>query len=212
MKKKAQRKERLDKILIDTNKKYEELTDLKQGGNLDPVQHSTEPKVEEYDISTMIEHYENEARNILKDAGYPLTIRELLDRQAKGRLPRRIHEVKNVLVYFEMVRHYVEKNDISWALYSMAFGVQDAMKARMRPLEPDILRGRKILKAASEGGKSKKQASDLRHQIWQRDAKEIRKNGSTHSNQNVARILEKRYAGDPALKAKQDTIARIIKK
>ncbi len=118
----------------------------KSTDRLNYVPHSKNPKVPEggYDILAMIHGYENEARNILKAGGYPLTVREILKTRhdkygeslGKPALPRKIRDTMDMLTYFNMVRNYIQKNEISWALCFMAYGVQSSMKARIRPLEP----------------------------------------------------------------------------
>jgi hypothetical protein len=115
---------------------------------LNPVPHSNAPRAvsEGYDILAMIDGYENEGRDILKAGGYPLTVDEIIHDRfdedglplGKKPLPRRVRDVMDMLLYFDMVRVNIEKKDISFALCFMAYGVQAAMKARIRPQERSI--------------------------------------------------------------------------
>ncbi len=120
-------------------KESEKCTDV-----LNPVPHSNEQRVSSYNILAMLDGYEKEGRDIIKADGYPLTVREIIrsrhDKDGepldKPALPRRIRDIMDMLTYLNMVRNYIQKNEISWALCFMAYGVQSAMKARIRPLEP----------------------------------------------------------------------------
>lgn len=98
------------------------------------------------DVISMIEGYEQEGREILKANGYPLTLREMVysrfdeNKNPLGEkvLPRRVKDVMNMMGYFQAVRFYINKNVVFDALCFMAYGVQAAMKARIRPVEPLI--------------------------------------------------------------------------
>ncbi len=158
----------------------------------------------------MINGYEKYARDILNAGGYPLTGKELW--AVRKGLPKRIRDILDMFVWFERVRTEVKKNDAKMAAYFMALAIHSAMKARVEPMEADIYRGRKTIRAASKGGKTKKQMSNDRHQIWQNDADEIWVKHPTYSVWRVAGMLEGKYTGDMELHAKRDTIARTITK
>lgn len=158
----------------------------------------------------MINGYEEYAREILSADGYPLTTKELWAMR-KG-LPKRIRDILDMFFLFERVRSEVEKNDAKMSAWWMAHAIHSAMRARVRPVEPDIYRGRKTIRAASKGGKTKKQISNDRHQVWQNDADEIWAKHPSYSVWRVAGMLEGKYNGDIELHAKRDTIARTITK
>ena len=121
---------------------------------LNLVHHSNKSRAysKGYDVLAMIDGYENEGREILKAGGYPLTVDEIIhDRLnedgmplGKKPLPPRVRDVMAMLQYFETVRHYIKENNISFALGFMAYAVQSAMKARIRPLEPLIQIGTSV--------------------------------------------------------------------
>lgn len=201
------------KTIIDESKAYE---NLHLRGILDYVPHSTEPRPgsEPYDIMAMIEGYESEGREILKAGGYPLTVREIIYRRyaqpKKELLPRRIKDVMNMLAYFERVRDYMKKNDISYSLCFMAYGVQAAMKARIRPVEPLIEMGQKNVSGGIDGGKKSGKNRRLKAEPtkanWQTEAEKIWKKHPAWSNSAVAVEIAKRIGGNIG------TIRRSIKK
>jgi len=188
---------------------------------LNPVPHSNEPRAasEGYDILAMIDGYENEGRKILKDGGYPLTVNEIMHTRLNEdglplgikSLPRRVRDVMAMLQYFNMVRFKIEEKDISFALCFMAYGVQAAMKARIRHMEPDILRGRSSIEGASRGGQKKKEIDQARHDQWKLDAGKIKEKHPSFTPWRIAGDLVIFYKNNPKLSKKQDTIWRVIK-
>jgi len=189
--------------------------DLHLRGILDYVPHATEPRPtsEGYDILTMIDGYENEGRDILKAGGYPLTVREIIYKRdsqpKKAALPRQIKDVMNMLTYFNMVRVKIKEKDISFALCFMAYGVQAAMKARIRPVEPFIEIGKSNIDGGRNGGKKSgkvrlEKTKQLKEQ-WQKDAEKIWKKHPTWKNKRVAEYIARNGENT-------DTIRKSIKK
>lgn len=108
-------------------------------------------------ILSIIGGFEAEAVEILKNAGFPSNIkssagglppciREILESRCdsagmpfkKRPLPARIFDVISMLQFFWMVRFFIEEKDTNRALCFMAYGMQAAMKARLRPVEPKV--------------------------------------------------------------------------
>ena len=146
----------------------------------DCVPHSNEPRAmsEGYDILAMIDGYENEGCEILKERGYPLNVSELVDSRfdkngnslARKPLPRRIKDVMDMFAYFEAVRSFIQENNISFALCFMAYGVQAAMKARIRPAEDLFKIGASRRRKQKETRDKRKTWNDLtREQISARN-------------------------------------------
>lgn len=182
----------------------------KWDGILDPIPFVAEPGAgpsEKYDIFAMIRGYENEAREILKAGGYPLTLTEL--RWSKE---RRIRDIIRMLTYFREVCIYIRMNDAAGAALSMAYGVRSAMQARIRPVEPFIDKGKAMIRGASLGGITKKKIDNVRHEKWQAEADAIWRKYPSYKKWRVAGMLAERYAQSRGLRAKQDSISRIIKK
>jgi len=135
--------------------------DFRQSGILDPI-----PSSNGMDIFSIIQQYEQEGREILKANGYPLALREMvysrfddnMNRLRAKPLPRRIRDVMNMLAYFQTVRFYIKKNVVSDALCFMAYGVQAAMKARIRPVE-------RLIEIGTSTSKKEKQRRSKR-QTW----------------------------------------------
>lgn len=164
---------------------------------------------EKYDIFAMIRGYENEAHEILKAGGYPLTVKEPLGHPRKD---RRIHDIMIMLTNFREVRIYIGMNDAAGAALSMAYGIRSAMLARIRPVEPFIDKGKAMIRGASLGGIAKKKIDDVRHEKWQADADAIWRKHPSYKTWRVAGMLAERYAQSRGLRAKQDSISRVIKK
>jgi hypothetical protein len=162
-----------------------------------------------YGLFAMMSGYEEQAREILKDGGYPLTGKELWE--MRNGLKKQIRDILEMFIWFERVRWEVEKNDAKMSAYFMAHAIHSAMKARIRPEEADIYRGKKTIRGASKGGKAKKQISDSRHEIWKSDARKIWSDKPSYTAWRVAGMLADQYAGKQKLSAEQDTIYRIIK-
>ena len=107
-------------------------------GILDPIPFVAESGAdssEKYNVFAMINGYESEAREILKAGGYPVTLKELLN---KPQGKRQIRDIMRMLTYFREVRIYIWMNDAPGAALSMAYGIRAAMQARIRPVEPLI--------------------------------------------------------------------------
>ncbi|MCX5810155.1 MAG: hypothetical protein NTX36_12440 [Proteobacteria bacterium] len=90
-------------------------------------------------LFAMINGYEEQAREILKDGGYPLTGQEL--EAMSERLPKQIRDILYMFVWFERVRREVEKNDAKMSAYFMAHAIHSAMKARIEPKVQKIKMG-----------------------------------------------------------------------
>jgi len=158
----------------------------------------------------MINGYEEYARDILNNGGYPLTMKELWAMR-KG-LKKQIRDILDMFYWFENVRREVEKNDAKMAAFFMAHAIHSAMKARVKPMEKHMRRGIQTVKGASLGGKVAKQAAGARHKIWQNDADIIWADKPSYTRWRVAEMIEKKYSGDLKLEGKKDTIYRVIKK
>jgi hypothetical protein len=174
-------------------------------------------------IEPLIQGYEEEAYAILKAGDYPLTTKELKiylsSEKEKGRKPSaQIKDIYQMLICFRFVRDSLKRGNVEEAIYNMALAIQEAAKARIRPIEPDIFRGIKIILSASLGGKIKKNIVREKHDQWQKDADEIWKKHPTYSRLRVANELHGNYKEkedinlDYSKISKPDTIRRIIKK
>ena len=105
-------------------------------GVFEPI--PTNPKVqspEQFNVFSLINGYEKEAREVLEAKGYPTDVKSLLTSCDKD---RRIRDIVNMLTYFREVRIYIWMKDAEGAALSMAFAVRCAMLARIRPVEPSI--------------------------------------------------------------------------
>jgi hypothetical protein len=120
------------------------------------VPHAPEGKPNsEYDILAMIAGYEDQGHEILRAAGYSPNFQKLMRSRfsedgtplGKEPLPLKIRDAIEMLSHFHAVRFHLKRNDISWALCYMAYGVQAAMKAKVRPVEPFIESGEKHIQA-----------------------------------------------------------------
>jgi len=110
----------------------------KREGTFDSLSFAVEPDAEpaeKHDIFAMINGYENEAREVLKAGGYPLTIKELLGRPQKE---RRIRDIMRMFTHFREVRIRIGLKDAAGAALCMAYGVRAAMLSRIRPAQPLI--------------------------------------------------------------------------
>jgi hypothetical protein len=191
----------------------EEKEELAWKGPFEPIPFDIQAKPEaelsdKYDIFAMIRGYENEAREILKAGGYPLTVKELVKTPQKE---RRIRDIMNMLTHFREVRIYIGMNDAAGAALSMAYGIRSAMLARIRPVEPFIDKGKAMIRGASLGGITKKKKDDARHETWQAEADAIWRKHPSYKKWRVAGMLAERYAQSRKLRAKQDSISRVIK-
>ncbi|MFH1490301.1 MAG: hypothetical protein ABII06_15455 [Pseudomonadota bacterium] len=203
------------KTIIDENEAVDKGLSI-----LNPVPHSNEPRAasEGYDISAMLDGYENEGRKILKASGYPLTVDEITDSRfnedkmslRKKPFPRRVRDVMDMFLYFNMVRVSIEKKDISFALCFMGYGVQAAMKARIRPMAPLIEMGKSNVDGGGRGGKisgkvRREKAKSIRGN-WQTEAEKIWKKHPAWKNRSVATKVAERIGGNP------NTIRKSIQK
>ena len=170
-------------------------------------------KEDGYDALALISHFENEARDILKKHELPLDLWEIRKIKIIKVLPPIIDDVIEMFFYFSLVRQYIEQNNISGALCCMTYGVQKALRARIRPFEPDMFRGIRALGFSINANKEKKKQAQGRYLKWQDDADEIWKNDPTLNKTGVAMKIEQKYADNDEYFAKWDTISRhIIKK
>lgn len=105
------------------------------------------PGAPKFGLFTMIDAYENEGREKLK---------ELSNNRPKK--DHQIRDIRSMLTYFREVRIYIEMNDTEGAALSMALAVQSAMKARIRPVEPLIEKGKQFTDKKDEEFKKKVKA------------------------------------------------------
>ena len=182
----------------------------KWDGILDSIPFAAEPGAgpsEKYDIFAMINGYEKEAREILKAGGYPLTVKELLNKPQKD---RRIRDIMRMLTYFREVRIYISMNDAAGAALSMAYGVRSAMQARIRPVEPLIEIGKKVVGGGKHGGarsgEVRREKTTPTKEAWQAESEKIWRKRPAWSKRQIATEIEKRIGGNP------DTIRKSIQK
>jgi hypothetical protein len=110
-------------------------------GILDAVPFADKP----YNIFNLISGYEAEAIEVLKSSGYPITVKELLKIRKiwEDKKERRVRDIVRMLTYFREVKIHIDLNNSEGSALSMAFAIQSAMKARIRPVEPKIEIGKK---------------------------------------------------------------------
>lgn len=125
---------------------------------------------------------------------------------------RRRRDGERILGEISFLRNIKDKESpdfLQAQFFHLGVAVQ---RAEIRMIEPDALRGIKIVASAKEGGNAKATASNLRHDQWIADADEIHDKKTTYSWLRIAGELEEKYKDDPELAAKKDTIWRVIKK
>ena len=97
------------------------------------------------------------------------------------------------------------------AMYGLNKGTLANLRSRKLGC-PYFKINRKILQAASEGGKAKKVVSDNLHQEWQDEADKIWEKADNLKKATVARRIVKQYSKDDKPTVQPATIARNIKK
>jgi len=131
---------------------------------------------------------------------------------------RRRRDAKEILQQVDFLRTLTNRKETNPDFLLLKFFYLGALaqRALIRPLEPDVFRGQKILASSSDGGNAKAgkthESLEDRNLQWQADAKEIWNKRPSCSRWRVAGMLEEKYHNTPILKAKRDTIYRIIKK
>jgi hypothetical protein len=186
----------------------EEKAELAWKGTFEPIPFVAKPGArpsEKYNIFAMMNGYENEAREILKAGGYPLTLDELT-----GRKERRIRDIINMLLCFREVRVYISLNDAENSAASMAYAIRSAMLARIRPAEPLIDVGEKVVGGGKQGGKKsgtiRREKATPTKESWQAEAEKIWSKRPSWRKKRVAEEIVKRIDGNAG------TIRKSIKK
>lgn len=184
----------------------EEKAEYAWKGPLEPIPFAEK---KEFNVFSMIEGYEREAREVLKAKGYPLTLEGLLSKPARE---RRIRDIMNMFLCFKEVRLYVSMSEAERAAMSMAYGIRSAMLARIRPGERFIDMGKENVAGGGRGGaksgETRRNKADQVWEAWQREAEKVWRNPKRSSlgKKDVARIISKKIGGNV------DTIRKKIHK
>lgn len=162
-------------------------------GVFEPI--PTNPKVqspEQFNVFSLINGYEKEAREVLEAKGYPTDVKSLLTSCDKD---RRIRDIVNMLTYFREVRIYIWMKDAEGAALSMALAVRCAMLARIRPVEPSINIGESRRQQQRKNRQKRKTCRGLtREQITARDAEIIAHYERVHGKNKA--ITQNSFAED----------------
>lgn len=170
----------------------------------------------------IIEAYENEGKRVLREAGYPETIDELLKVEKKE---RQIRDILRMLSYFRGARLALklaaeESFSADHALYAdhacreMAFGVKAALAARLRPKEKFLDLGQKSSeRGRTSRGKKEKHFGITDAQREERNRAMVEHFQELNANRKTP-ISVKSFCDIHASKynLKSDTAARILRK
>ena len=169
-------------------------------------------------LETLIMDFRDKAFSFLESNNLPNSYEKLstLTRAELDALPVEAKHIYEMLHSFFIVQEKIKENDAELAAWNMAKGILSAMRAEIRPLEPDFFRGRDVGAGANKGGPAKKGCSAELYECWQEDADGIWENNQRLSKSEVGKILLKKYREDPTIKAKDlrssDWISRNIQK
>jgi hypothetical protein len=138
--------------------------------NEDPELDEFTPK---YNLDALINGYEAEARKILEAAGYPSTLNELKSMQREN-LPDQIRDIRDMFAWFQNVRMWIKDNLAEWAAYHMAFAINAAVRAQMRPIEPIVDKGMNYSYVQSKKAKKKRTVKDFTPEQREKRNKDIK--------------------------------------
>ena len=98
----------------------------------------------------LLEYWTHEAEKILQEQGYPTDLQALWDALQQGEHAPEIHDIQKLLSRLDQVRRAISENRIESAVWNAMLAIQHGMKAKIRPLEPDVERGAKYSKTQSD--------------------------------------------------------------
>jgi len=104
-------------------------------------------------VEPLMQRWEDYACKVLEQRGYPASWKELSLILNEGEHPSQIHDIESMLFHFDMVRKHLHNGKAEAACWNMAFGIEAAMRAQIRPIEPAVITGVKVRKATREAAR-----------------------------------------------------------
>lgn len=92
-----------------------------------------------HDLRHLMAGYEEVAETLIKAGGHAITLDDLWRIRRRDELPQQLQDIRDMLGFFSNVRKFVRGNVMAeWAALHMAFAMNAASRAQIRPVEPFV--------------------------------------------------------------------------